>query len=143
MFTEEQIKELGQYETYFESAVIADYVRNIPSDKLAKILKIWEEASGEITKGKLTCGVCQLTFFKKVGKHYFKDKKYYASEEYMLKKLQQDVFSPEPQYNENNLELYETKKKPGNSTKRRTSVPKTQTNSGNKGTNKRGSKKDK
>ena len=75
MFNKEQIKELAPYESYFESATIANYVRNIPGDKLATIKEIWEKASGEKVKEKLTCGVCLLNFIKRVGQNYYQDKK--------------------------------------------------------------------
>ena len=75
MFTKEQIKELAEYESYFESATVANYVRNIPGDKLSKLKEIWETASGEKVKEKLTCGVCLLNFMKRMGQNYYKDKK--------------------------------------------------------------------
>ena len=75
MFTKEQIKELAEYESYFESATVANYVRNIPGDKLSKLKEIWETASGEKVKEKLTCDVCLLNFMKRMGQNYYKDKK--------------------------------------------------------------------
>ena len=75
MFTKQQIEELAPYESYFESATIANYVRNIPGDKISKIKEIWEAASGEKVKEKLTCGACLLNFMKRVGSNYYKDKK--------------------------------------------------------------------
>lgn len=75
MFTKEQIRELAEYESYFESATVANYVRNIPGDKLSKLKEIWETASGEKVKEKLTCGVCLLNFMKRMGQNYYKDKK--------------------------------------------------------------------
>lgn len=74
MFNKEQIKALQPYEEYFESATVANYVRNIPGDKITAIKTIWEEASGEKVKEKLTCGACLLTFMKRVGQNYYKDK---------------------------------------------------------------------
>lgn len=74
MFTKEQIKELAPYEEYFESATIANYVRNIPNEKITKIKEIWETASGEKVREKLTCGACLLNFIKRVGDNYYKDK---------------------------------------------------------------------
>lgn len=75
MFNKEQIKALQPYEEYFESATIANYVRNIPSDKIQIIKDTWEKASGEKVKEKLTCGACLLNFMKRVGQNYYKDKK--------------------------------------------------------------------
>lgn len=75
MFTKKQLETLAPYETYFESAVIANYVRNIPADKIQVIKDTWEEASGEKIREKLTCGVCLLNFIKRVGTNYYKDKK--------------------------------------------------------------------
>ncbi len=74
MFNKEQIKALQPYEEYFESATVANYVRNIPGDKITAIKTIWEEASGEKVKEKLTCGACLLNFIKRVGQNYYKDK---------------------------------------------------------------------
>lgn len=75
MFDKKQIEALAPYESYFESAVIANYVRNIPADKISVIKNIWETASGEKVKEKLTCGACLLNFMKRVGQNYYKDKK--------------------------------------------------------------------
>ncbi len=75
MFNKEQIKALEPYEEYFESATIANYVRNIPADKMQAIKEIWEKASGEKVKEKLTCGACLLNFMKRVGQNYYNDKK--------------------------------------------------------------------
>lgn len=75
MFDKKQIEALAPYQSYFESATIANYVRNIPADKIAIIKDIWEKASGEKVKEKLTCGACLLNFMKRVGTHYYKDKK--------------------------------------------------------------------
>lgn len=75
MFNKDQIKALQPYEEYFESATIANYVRNIPGEKISIIKQTWEEASGEKVKEKLTCGACLLNFMKRVGQNYYKDKK--------------------------------------------------------------------
>ncbi len=75
MFNKEQIKALEPYEEYFESATIANYVRNIPGEKITTIKEIWETASGEKVREKLTCGACLLNFMKRVGQNYYKDKK--------------------------------------------------------------------
>lgn len=75
MLSREQIERLKPYEEYFTSAVVANYIRNIPADKLNDVRTIWEQAGGDKNVGKITCGVCQLNFFRKVGKQYFKDKK--------------------------------------------------------------------
>jgi hypothetical protein len=75
MFNKDQIKALQPYEEYLESATIANYVRNIPSDKIQIIKQTWEEASGEKVKERLTCGACLLNFMKRVGQNYYKDKK--------------------------------------------------------------------
>lgn len=81
MLSREQIDRLKPYEEYFTSAVVANYIRNIPADKLNAIRTIWEEAGGEKNVGKMTCGVCQLNFFRKVGKQYFQDRKAYNNED--------------------------------------------------------------
>ena len=81
MLSREQIERLKPYEEYFTSAVVANYIRNVPADKLDVIRTIWEEAGGEKKNGKMTCGVCQLNFFRKVGKQYFQDKKAYVRED--------------------------------------------------------------
>lgn len=75
MFNKKQIETLAPFESYFESATIANYVRNIPGDKISIIKQTWEEASGEKVKEKLTCGACMLNFIKRVGQNYYKDKK--------------------------------------------------------------------
>lgn len=75
MFNKEQIKALEPFEEHFESATVANYVRNIPGDKITVIKTIWEEASGEKVREKLTCGACLLNFMKRVGQNYYKDKK--------------------------------------------------------------------
>lgn len=75
MFNKKQIETLAPYEEYFETATVANYIRNIPGDKLAIIKSTWEEASGEVVRERLTCGVCLLNFMKRVGQNYYKDKK--------------------------------------------------------------------
>lgn len=75
MFNKKQIETLAPYEEYFETATVANYIRNIPGDKLAIIKSTWEEASGEVVREKLTCGACLLNFMKRVGQNYYKDKK--------------------------------------------------------------------
>lgn len=75
MFNKKQIETLAPFESYFESATIANYVRNIPGDKISIIKQTWEEASGEKVKEKLTCGACMLNFMKRVGQNYYKDKR--------------------------------------------------------------------
>lgn len=80
MFTKEQIETLKEFEPYFRSATVANYVRNIQANKLQIIIENWERASGEIIKERMSCGVCQLNFFKRVGKQYFEDKKQYQEE---------------------------------------------------------------
>ena len=75
MFDKKQIEALAPFESYFESATIANYVRNIPVDKIQTIKDIWEKASGEKVKEKLTCGACLLNFMKRVGQNYYKDKR--------------------------------------------------------------------
>ena len=81
MFTKEQIEQLRPFEEYFISATAANYVRSIPADRIMTITNIWNTASGEKEKGPTSCGVCQLNFIKKVGKHYFKDKEKYEREQ--------------------------------------------------------------
>ena len=76
---------------YFTSAVVANYIRNIPADKLNDVRTIWEQAGGDKNVGKMTCGVCQLNFFRKVGKQYFKDKKE------LEKKVQEEPYEPDPE----------------------------------------------
>ena len=75
MFNKKQIETLAPFESYFESATIANYVRNIPGDKISIIKQTWEEASGEKVKDKISCGACLLNFMKRVGQNYYKDKK--------------------------------------------------------------------
>ncbi len=75
MFNKKQIETLAPYEEYFETATVANYIRNIPGDKLAIIKSTWEEASGEVVRERLTCGACLLNFMKRVGQNYYKDKK--------------------------------------------------------------------
>lgn len=145
MFSREQIETLKPYEEYFESATVANYVRNIPGNKTLIIKETWEKASGEIIREKLTCGVCLLNFIKKVGQHYYKDKEKYRKEDEFQSQPLSPLEFPEDyeeireQMNKEN----ETKKEPGNSTKRRTSMARTSANSRNKGANKRSSKENK
>jgi len=93
MFDKKQIETLAPYESYFESATIANYVRNIPADKIATIKEIWEKASGEKVKEKLTCGACLLNFMKRVGQNYYKDKRLINQKKNAKKKKEPEQFN--------------------------------------------------
>lgn len=93
MFDKKQIEVLAQFESYFESAVIANYVRNIPADKIQIVKEIWEKASGEKVKEKLTCGACLLNFMKRVGSNYYKDKKIINQKKNAKKKEKPEQFN--------------------------------------------------
>lgn len=93
MFDKKQIEALAPYESYFESATIANYVRNIPADKIAIIKDIWEKASGEKVKERLTCGACLLNFMKRVGQNYYKDKREINKKKNAKKKKEPEQFN--------------------------------------------------
>ena len=93
MFNKKQIETLAPYEEYFETATVANYIRNIPSDKLAIIKSTWEEASGEVVREKLTCGACLLNFMKRVGQNYYKDKKLIYQKKNAKKKKEPEQFN--------------------------------------------------
>lgn len=78
MYSRDEVIRLAEFESYFHSAVYSDYVRNMPSTKLDVIKKAFERATGETIKDKLSCGICQLNFFRRAGKLYYESRDYYA-----------------------------------------------------------------
>ena len=114
MFTREQIEELKPYEEYFCTATVANYVRNIPGDRIEKIKQIWTAASGEIIRERMTCGVCQLNFLKKVGKQYYKDKEHYERE------MRNELASQSESVDQALAKITETKPKKRNAKKKET-----------------------
>ena len=72
-FTNDQLKQLKEAESHFNTMVNADYKRNTPRSLDEKIHKIYTEATGTEYKMNWNCSVCIGKLYKTVGRLYFED----------------------------------------------------------------------
>ena len=74
-FTNDQLNELKEAESYFNTMVNADYKRNTPRSLDEKVHKIYTEATGVEYRMNYSCSVCVGKLYKTVGRLYFEDLK--------------------------------------------------------------------
>ena len=74
IYTDEQFKELSEFEGNFFTALKGNYSRYIPKTKLERILAIYCEALNIRRTIDFTCPVCVVELLQKVGKMYYADK---------------------------------------------------------------------
>lgn len=74
IYTDEQFKELSEFEDNFFTAVNARYSRYIPKAKMERILAIYCEALNIERTIDFTCPQCVVGLLQKVGKMYYADK---------------------------------------------------------------------
>lgn len=74
IYTDEQFKELSEFEDNFFTAVNARYSRYIPKAKMERILAIYCEALNITRTIDFTCPQCVVGLLQKVGKLYYADK---------------------------------------------------------------------
>lgn len=73
IFTDEQFKELSEFESNFVTAVHASYTRYIPKAKLERIAAIYEAVRGVRRPVDWTCSQCVIRLLSTVGNLYFAD----------------------------------------------------------------------
>lgn len=124
-FTKEELGFLSEYESRFKTASELGFIRNLEPRYLLKIKKIYEDATGTNESVNMTCSHCVLTFIKKVGLKYFKDKEEYVDKAAEVVNALDEVFNEVPD------EKVQNKPEPKRSTKPARSK------SNNKATNKK------
>ena len=92
-FTKEQIEKLSVAESYFSTAVYANYKRGTMMSLNELIADIYEKTTGEKVSRNWTCANCCLNNYKMIGKLYFESKE----------KLEAVGKEPEPTVNNNEL----------------------------------------
>lgn len=70
----EDIERLSRYESYFNSAIHADYIRALWDSDMKLLISIYEKWVGNKYTGCITCGKAKLDFMKRLGELYFKNK---------------------------------------------------------------------
>ena len=68
------IKILEKYESYFYTAVYADYVRALWDNDFKVLIPIYEKWTNKKADLSGSCGKCQLSFMKKLGVLYYANK---------------------------------------------------------------------
>ena len=71
-FTEEQLEILKQATPHFESAK-RGYVKNAPRHLTEQIINVYESTGKTLTSKDLSCAICVLRIYQRVGALYFKD----------------------------------------------------------------------
>lgn len=74
IYTDEQFKELSEFEDNFFTAINGNYSRYIPKTKMERILAIYCEALNIHRTIDFTCPQCVVGLLQKVGKMYYADK---------------------------------------------------------------------
>lgn len=72
-FTKEQLQQLKQYESHFNTALYQETLRSATRMETERIKTIYEAATGSKVTSSMTCGSCKLRFYKTVAKLYFAD----------------------------------------------------------------------
>jgi hypothetical protein len=65
---------LAKYESWFYSAVHCDYIRALWDSDMKVLVPIYEKWTGQKANMNGACSKCKLTFMKKFGVLYFKNK---------------------------------------------------------------------
>lgn len=67
--TDEQKQELAPWESYFKTAVRANYIRNLTDRDFLKLAEVWRGISGEVVRGCTACN--KMSVLKRIGTAYF------------------------------------------------------------------------
>lgn len=70
-FTQEDIQYLSKFESNFNTAIKANYTRNIPKKDVEKMVEIYNRVNGKTLKLCSYCSSSVLSFLKDIGKEYF------------------------------------------------------------------------
>lgn len=73
-YTDEQFKELAEFDGSFYTAVKLNYARPLRRGAIERIAQIHREATGSSLRGNPTCSDCIKRVLKVVGVHYLADK---------------------------------------------------------------------
>ena len=94
-FTKEQMEVLSQYESYFNTAVNANYSRHPGRLALQTVYDIYTGVTGDTRRFDDNCQHCILALLKDCGRLYFQDKelleKPVKSEDIPVKKVRAKV----------------------------------------------------
>ena len=70
---EKDLEILEKYESWFRTAIKADYIRALWDSDIKILIPIYEKWTGKKISVN-SCGKCKLDFMKKLGKLYFENK---------------------------------------------------------------------
>lgn len=70
-FTQEDIQYLSKFESNFNTAIKANYTRNIPKKDIEKMVEIYNRVNGKALKLCSYCSSSVLYFLKDIGQQYF------------------------------------------------------------------------
>ena len=70
-FTQEDILYLSKFESNFNTAIKANYTRNIPKKDIEKMVEIYNRVNGKTLKLCTYCSSSVLSFLKDIGQQYF------------------------------------------------------------------------
>ena len=70
-FTQEDIQYLSKFESNFNTAIKANYTRNIPKKDIEKMVEIYNRVNGKTLKLCTYCSSSVLSFLKDIGQQYF------------------------------------------------------------------------
>lgn len=70
-FTEEDIQYLKKFESNFNTAIKANYTRNIPRKDVENMVEIYNRVNGKALKLCSYCSSSVLSFLKDIGQQYF------------------------------------------------------------------------
>lgn len=70
-FTQEDIQYLSKFESNFNTAIKANYTRNIPKKDIEKMVEIYNRVNGKTLKLCSYCSSSVLYFLKDIGQQYF------------------------------------------------------------------------
>lgn len=70
-YTQEDIQYLSKFESNFNTAIKANYTRNIPRKDIEKMVEIYNRVNGKALRLCTYCSSSVLSFLKDIGKLYF------------------------------------------------------------------------
>lgn len=70
-FKQEDIQYLSKFESNFNTAIKANYTRNIPKKDIEKMVEIYNRVNGKTLKLCSYCSSSVLYFLKDIGQQYF------------------------------------------------------------------------
>ena len=77
----DDLEKLEKYESWFHSAVYANYIRALWADDINIMKEIYTKWTSTEISINGSCGKCKLAFVKELGKLYYKNKEIYEREQ--------------------------------------------------------------